>query len=64
MYWDKEYISYLKLGDLSQNPKVNFWHNFTISFELFWGRISNLAKNLEKLTEAKHFSKKWISLSA
>ena len=55
MYWEREYRSYLKLGDFNQNPNVNFWHNLTIYWELFWGKIKSLAKNLEKLTEAKHF---------
>ena len=55
MYWESEKISYLKLWDFSQNPKVSFWHNFIISSELFWGSINSLAKNFEKLAEAKHF---------
>ena len=63
MKWEREFKSSLKLWDLSQKPNVNFWHNFIIYFELFWGKTSNFAKNFEKLTEARHFSKKWSSLS-
>jgi len=60
MYCDRENNNYLKLEDFSQKPNVNFWQSFTIYFELFCGRIISLAKNLEKLTEARHFSKKWV----
>lgn len=63
MYWEREYKSSLKLGDFSQKPNVSFWQSFIISLEVFWGKISNFAKNLEKLTDARHFSKKWSSLS-
>lgn len=55
MYIEREYSNSLKLGDFSQNPKVNFWQSLIISSELFWGRISSLAKNLEKLADARHF---------
>ena len=64
MYCVSEKRSSLKAGDFSQKPKVSFWHSLIISSELFCGRISSLAKNLLKLAEARHFSKKWISLSA
>ena len=55
MYIVRESNSYLKLGDFNQKPNVSFWHILIIYLELLWGKIINLAKNLEKLAEAKHF---------
>jgi hypothetical protein len=55
IYWDRENSNSLKLDDFNQKPNVSFWHSFTIYLELFWGKIISLAKNLEKLTEARHF---------
>jgi len=48
----------LKDGDLSQNPKVNFWHIGNIYLYKSLGLDINMEKNFTKEGEDKHFSKK------
>lgn len=54
----------LKQGDLSQKPKVNFWHMGKSSSCWAWDFKSRLAKNLVKDSEDRHLSMKWIILSS